>query len=150
MLKISTKTRYALRALLEMACRQDCNIFKLKELAKNQGISRKYLENIFTRLKKKRIIRSRIGKNGGFYFDDQSGSVSLLQIIEALEGPLDIVACRKRATECSRALFCPAKGIWQEINASLSGLLASKKLKDLAGNKDIRAKCFQSIAPAKK
>ncbi len=150
MLKISTKTRYSLRALLEMYCSENQKIFQLGELAKHQDISRKYLENIFSLLKNRRIILSRTGKNGGFYLPTNNKHVSLLDILEALEGKASIVNCKEAHHECERIAFCPANGIWNEVNAAIKKTLASKSLKDLAFQKDIRRKCSRTIALAEK
>ena len=137
MLKISTKTRYALRALLEMACRNDKQRFTLRELAAHQNISRKYLENIFAILRKHHIVKSDKGKNGGFYFAANLKDISVLRIMEALEGKLDLVNCRHSGRMCTRISFCPTRNIWQELNKILKDDLISRNLKDLSSQKDI-------------
>ena len=146
MIKISTKTRYAFRALLEIACRNDRKYFSLGELSRHQNISRKYLENIFGVLRKKGIVSSRIGKNGGFYLSEDIESISILRILEALEGEIDIVNCKTNRRICDRIMFCPAKGIWQELNATIKKTLASKNLKDLSRKKEIQEKCFYVLS----
>ena len=150
MLKISTKTRYALRAMLEMACRKGQKLFSLGELSAHQHISRKYLEQIFRQLKIKGLVKSRVGKLGGFYLPENLRAITILRILEALEGDIQIVDCRKKATQCDNILFCPAKGIWQEVNTSIKKILASKNLKELSVNKKIREGCSYFFLPNKK
>ena len=141
MLKISTKTRYALRSLLEMATRKDQKIFRLEELSKHQLISRKYLENIFAGLRRSGIVQSRVGKNGGFYLPAKSFNVSLLEIQEALEGRITLVHCLNARPRCQRLSFCPANMIWNEVNEDFRKALASRKLKDLVAQEKVRIKC---------
>ena len=142
MLKISTKTRYALRALLEMACREDKKLFRLGELARDQNISRKYLDIIFSTLRKHHLVCSKVEKNGGLYLSPSFKKLSILTILETLEGKIDIVDCRHEGGRpCERMKFCHARGIWEEINASIKQILNSKNLFELAQSKDIRHKC---------
>ncbi len=141
MLRLSTKTRYALRTLLEMACQKEKDIFTLAELSLHQNISRKYLEQIFRLLKKNGIVTSHIGKQGGFSLPKDLKTITLLNIITALEGKIKLVDCQTNTNNCERTAFCPAKGIWQEINTTVEQLLASKNLLDLSKNEEIRQKC---------
>ncbi|HOW35089.1 MAG TPA: Rrf2 family transcriptional regulator [Candidatus Omnitrophota bacterium] len=150
MIKISTKTRYALRALLEMACRNDRKLFRLEELSDHQNISRKYLENIFAILKKHHIVHSRVGKNGGFYLPTNIKEISLLKVLEALEGKVAIVHCLDSRNECERVAFCPANGIWNELNTAIKNILAGKNLKDLSAKEKIRRKCSYVLSRAKR
>jgi Rrf2 family protein len=150
MIRISTKTRYALRALLEMACTGDRKYFLLRELSYHQNISRKYLEAIFQRLRKCGIVHSRVGKNGGFYLPSNLKSITILKVLEALEGKIDIVNCRSDWHSCERALFCPSRNIWQELSGSIRKLLAAQNLKDLSEKKDILEKCCYVLLRSKK
>jgi Rrf2 family protein len=150
MLKISTRTRYALRALLEMACRKDQKVFHLEELSRHQNISRKYLESIFAALRKHGLVRSRVGKNGGFYLPAGIHKISLLRIQEALEGRVTLVHCLDSHHLCEKISFCPANIIWNEVNEGLRRILASKNLKDLAAQEMIRKKCYLVVSRSTK
>ena len=141
MIRISRKTRYALRALLEMACETEKKIFKLDELSRHQGISRKYLETIFTTLKKRGIIMSKVGKKGGFYLPRNLKSITILRLLETLEGKLDIVNCKDSWHTCKRINFCPANAIWNELNTTLKTILASKNLQNLSQLREVQHKC---------
>ena len=150
MLKISTKTRYGLRALLEMACCKGKKCFTLKELAKHQNISRKYLENIFALLKKRGIVHSIQGKKGGFYLTSQLKDISILKIIETLEGEVDLVNCYHFNQPCEMADFCTVRTVWHELNKSIKKILASKNLEDLSQEREIQEKCAYLIKRSKK
>lgn len=145
MLKISTKTRYALRALLEMAYNKKQKIFQLEELSQHQNISRKYLEHIFAVLKKEGLVHSRVGKNGGFYLGEHTEKISLLKILETMEGRVAVVNCRDHGHTCARLSFCPGNIIWNEVNDSIRKVLASKNLKNLSTEEAIRTKCDLSL-----
>jgi len=150
MLKISTKTRYALRSLLEMACRKEKKCFHLEELARHQNISRKYLENIFRALRKHGIVKSRKGRKGGFYLTSDLRGVTVLKIFEALEGKVEIVDCKHTGKMCERVTFCPTRAIWQELNNIIKNKLNSKNLKSLSKKKDIQRKCSHLLLRVKK
>lgn len=131
MLKISTKTRYAIRALVEMAS-DSGRLHLLDQIALHQKISRKYLENIFALLKKGGIVQSKVGKNGGFYLCKSLESITLLKVYELMEGELEIVSCQNTKKRCSRISFCPVSPVWSKINLQIKEILASRSLRDLA------------------
>lgn len=143
MLKISTKTRYAIRALVEMA-NDSKQLHLLDQLALHQNISRKYLENIFALLKKGSIVQSKVGKNGGFYLREKLETITLLRIYELMEGNLEVVSCRSRIKNCPRLSFCPVSPVWSEVNSQIKEILASKSLRDLCESNRAEASCAKS------
>lgn len=124
-----------------MAYNKKQKLFQLEELSRHQNISRKYLEHIFAVLKKEGIVQSRVGKNGGFYLGAHTERVSLLRILETMEGKVAVVECRDHGHPCARLSFCPGNIIWNEVNDSIRKVLASKNLKNLATQEAIRTKC---------
>lgn len=138
MIKISRKTRYALRALIEMACGKKKQLFYLKDLAKHQNISRKYLEIIFSILRKHGIVNSRVGKKGGFYINPDLKNISALRILECLEGKIEIVECKHKGRACDRVIFCPTRAIWKDLNRTIRDYLSAINLKELSSKKDIQ------------
>jgi Rrf2 family protein len=149
MLKISTKTRYAIRALVEMA-NDSKQLHLLDQLALHQNISRKYLENIFALLKKGSIVQSKVGKNGGFYLREKLETITLLRIYELMEGEVEVVSCRSRKRSCPRLSFCPVSPVWSEVSAQIKKTLASKSLKDLCEINRTEANCEESKPASKK
>lgn len=143
MLKISTKTRYAIRALVEMA-NDSKQLHLLDQLALHQNISRKYLENIFALLKKGSIVQSKVGKNGGFYLREKLETITLLRIYELMEGNLEVVSCRSRMKNCPRLSFCPVSPVWSEVSSQIKEILASKSLRDLCEINRAEANCAKS------
>ena len=150
MIRISRKTRYALRALIEMACGKKGQLFYLKDLAIHQNISRKYLEIIFAMLRKQGIVNSRVGKKGGFYINPGLKNISALRILESLEGKIEIVECTYRGRPCDRVVFCPTRAIWKDLNKTVRNYLAAINLKDLSSKKDIQKKCSYLTPSSKK
>ena len=93
MFSVSTKSRYGLRALIELARSSEGKPVSLSELADKQDISKKYLESIFRMLQKKGIIRSSRGASGGYSLARDPENVILLEILEAVEGPIHLLDC---------------------------------------------------------
>lgn len=136
MFKISTKTRYGLRALLEMSKHEQKKPVKLLDISKNQKISFKYLELIFNLLKNNNIVRSKRGANGGYILVKKPENLSLYEIITAINGPLNIADCIMNPEICLNALKCPANTLWNELQENISEFFKSKTLKDVISSKE--------------
>ena len=87
-MKLSTKGRYAVRAMLTLALNQEGNPLSLREISRREGISEKYLEQIFLRLKRAGLIRTVRGVNGGYLLGRKPREISLTEILEGVEGSL--------------------------------------------------------------
>lgn len=129
-MKLSTKCRYGLRAVLQIAQAGDVPC-KRKHIASEQDVSDSYLENILIMLKSDGIITTTRGVNGGYILGRDPSSITLLEIITALEGPLDLVDCVGNSDVCGRSLACTARSVWQELSASWNKILGGTTLKDL-------------------
>lgn len=132
MINLSTKGRYGTRAMLELALNQDKKPLLLKEIAGSQGISTKYLEQIMPSLKSARLVNSTRGASGGYFLARPPEKINMREIVEALEGPLKLVDCVGDPRRCNEAGICAARDLWDEASRSISGLLASWTLADLA------------------
>ncbi|MCR5356788.1 MAG: Rrf2 family transcriptional regulator [Lachnospiraceae bacterium] len=128
---ISTKGRYALRVMTQLAKDED-KLIPLKEIANDQNISLKYLESIMSILVKKKLVEGASGKGGGYRLVRPASDYSLGEILRAAEGTLDPVACAAIDGEpCVRNMDCPTYPIWKELTDLITGFLDSKKLTDL-------------------
>lgn len=139
MLRLSTKARYSTRALVELAGRFDSEPLQLKEVARKQGISEKYLEQIFSILRAKGYLVSRKGSRGGYSLSRPPQEITLCDIVQAVEGPLEPVACVEHSKVCSRAGSCATRDVWTRLQETIRRELASVTLADLAqaqGKKD--------------
>lgn len=135
-MKLSTKTRYGLRALFDMAFHAGTLPVQIKDISRRQEISPRYLEQIFQSLKRAGLLRSRRGPQGGYYLTRGPSEITLQQIILATEGPLALVDCvggegRTRKKKCNFDNRCVTQTVWTEASRRLDDYFASVTLKDL-------------------
>lgn len=130
-MQLSTRARYGFRALLELACRYGQGAVALKEVAKCQGISAKYLEHLFTRLRAAGLIKGVRGTGGGYVLARPPDSVTLAEAFAVLEGSLAIVECVEKPETCRRASCCVTREVWTDIRDASEHILRSRTLKDL-------------------
>lgn len=132
-MKISTKGRYGLEALLDMAIYSDGTHMNIKSIADRQGIPEKYLEQIFGTLKRGNIIRSVRGPQGGYLLAKAPDEISVRQVLNALEGPLSPVACvvEGQETDCKRYDFCVTRVFWRSMMDELNRVTEAVTLADL-------------------
>ena len=129
---ISTKGRYALRVMIDLAEHQSEKYVPLKEVAARQEISEKYLENILKVLVQNGFLEGLRGKGGGYRLSREPGEYTLGEILRLTEGSLAPVACLEcGAKTCPRAASCPTLPVWSELDKRISGYLDSVTLADL-------------------
>ncbi|MDI6817471.1 MAG: Rrf2 family transcriptional regulator [Actinomycetota bacterium] len=131
-MKFSTRSRYGTRAMLDLALHSDLGPIPLKDLARRQGVSMKYLEQIIPILKKAGFITSVRGINGGYVLAKDAGKIRLLDIIEALEGSLSPVDCVDMPKWCPRSKECATHEVWRDVRGAIDGVLGGTTLDDLA------------------
>jgi len=132
-MKISTKGRYGLEALLDMAIYGEGSHINIKSIADRQGIPEKYLEQIFATLKKRGIIISVRGPQGGYLLAEPPDKINVRQILNALEGPLSPVSCvvEGQETDCKRYDFCVTRTFWRSMMEELNRVTEAVTLADL-------------------
>ena len=129
---ISTKGRYALRVMIDLAEHHGEGHIPLKDVAERQGISKKYLEIIVRELVAGGLIAGVSGKGGGYALCRPPEECSIGEILELTEGPLATVACLTGDTvECPRAAECRTLPIWEEYNKLTHDFFYGKKLSEL-------------------
>lgn len=132
---ISTKGRYALYVLVDLANHMDGGYIPLKEIAERQNISKKYMEGILKALVENGLLEGIKGKGGGYRLTMPPEKYSLGEILRLTEGSLAPVACASpEHTECSRMDSCPTRPVWQKLDSLISGYLDSVTLADLLDN----------------
>ena len=130
-MKISTKCRYGLLAMIEIAKRHGHGAVKRREITKTQGITHGYLENILIALKAARLITTVRGAGGGFSLAAAPERITLLDIVQALEGSLAPVECVEKPAACRRTAHCAAHVAWDRIYKAEVGALRSLTLADM-------------------
>lgn len=133
-MKVSTKGRYGLKAMVDLAVySRDKTCVTLKSIAQRQDISESYLEQIIAPLKKAEIVKSVRGAQGGYVLNKNPNDISVGDLLRILEGPLNVVNCiSDNNNSCSgRCDNCVTKNVWEKISESLSTAADSITLKDL-------------------
>lgn len=133
---ISTKARYALRVMIDLAQHRDTEYIPLRDIARRQGISEKYLEIILKTLVQNQILKGHRGKGGGYRLTREPSGYLIGEIIELTEGPLAPVACLlPGAEECPRKKECITLPLWQKYDALTHNFFFHITLQDvLDGN----------------
>nr|WP_297708779.1 Rrf2 family transcriptional regulator [uncultured Butyrivibrio sp.] len=128
----STKGRYALRIMIDLAQQNSTEHIPLKDIAERQGISKKYLEIIAKELVKNKILEGASGKHGGYKLTRAPQDYTVGEIIELMEGPIAPVAClAPNSEECPRKDKCKTLSMWEEFQKLEHDFFYSKHLSDL-------------------
>lgn len=133
---VSTKGRYALRVLIDLALHPKEEYVSLKGIAERQDVSMKYLENIVATLSKAGFLESQRGKNGGYRLKNDPTEYTVGSILKLTEGTLAPVACLENCStdECSRSGNCMTLPLWQKLDNMINDYLESVTLADLINN----------------
>jgi Rrf2 family transcriptional regulator, cysteine metabolism repressor len=129
--KITTKVRYGLRALLQIAESYDGNPVPLSAIAESQEISRKYLEQLVASMRRADLIGSRKGVRGGYFLVKDPKDISLWEVFCTLEGRTPLVECVPNPDICDRSDTCTTRGIWELLEAKLQEFWEGFTLQDL-------------------
>ena len=130
---ISTRGRYALRVMIDLAKQPQDHYIPLKDIAERQGISKKYLEIIVRDLVNGKLVMGISGKGGGYRLSRKPEEIPVGEIIELTEGRFGSVACLENGAEpCPRADMCETLPMWKEYNQLIHNFFYSKRLSDLA------------------
>lgn len=130
-MNISAKSKYAVRALVELAQHTDGQPVPIGDIAARKDIPLQFLEQLFSSLRKSGILNSHRGVRGGFSFRKLPEDVSVLDVVEVLDGNVAPVSCTAGA-HCDKMESCAVKDVWHEAKASLEGVLSAATIADLA------------------
>jgi Rrf2 family transcriptional regulator, cysteine metabolism repressor len=146
-MKLSTKVRYGVRAMIDLALEDNGEPILVKSIAERQEISKKYLESLLASLKAAGLVRSVRGAKGGYKLAQDPAAVTIEQITNALDGPPILVECVEDAGLCSRSDACVTRDLWKDMTDGLISKLRSKTLADLV--REAQKKERKTKAPAK-
>ena len=130
-MKLSTRTRYGIRAILELSDNYQKGPLQLKTIAKRQDISVKYLEQIMAVLRAGDLIRSVRGPKGGYTLAKHPNQIKLSDVFDCLEGSVTTVECVDDENYCARSIDCLARQLWTQVNNAIRDVLQSVTLQDL-------------------
>jgi Rrf2 family protein len=127
-MKLSTRGRYGVRLMLELALHYGEGPILLKDIAERQGISEKYLWQLINPLKTTGLVNSLRGAHGGYVLGKAPEAISLKAILQILEGPLCLVDCVDNPALCERSLSCISRDIWGEASKNMQQTLEDTTL----------------------
>jgi len=130
-MKLSTKSRYGLRALFDMAYHAGNLPSQIKDISRRQQISPRYLEQIFQDLKSAGLLKSKRGPQGGYTLTRKPAEITVLDVVRATEGKLSLVDCEKVEDGCAFDSQCVTQKIWAEAGTRLNNYFAEGTLDDL-------------------
>jgi len=129
--KISTKARYGSRLMVNLGLRYGQGPVYLKEIARVENISEKYLSQIIIPLKHAGLVNSFRGSKGGYVLGRNPLKISMREIVTVLEGDFNLVKCVGNARMCSRVSVCVTRNLWAKLGNTMQKILDSVKLSDL-------------------
>jgi Rrf2 family protein len=131
-LKISTKGKYALQMLLDLAENKNDGFIALKEIAKRQNISKQYLEQIIAIINNSKILRANRGKMGGYMLAKEPSEITVGHILRVTEGSISSITCLENdVNHCKMAGTCKTLYMWKEFNKVIADYLDSVTLQDI-------------------
>lgn len=130
-MQLSTRARYGFRAMMELAARHGQGAVPLKEVARCQDISLKYLEQLFARLRAAGLVKGVRGTGGGYLLARRPADIKLAEIFHVLEGSTALVECVDRPEVCDQADRCVTRELWTDLRDASDKILNKRTLRDL-------------------
>jgi len=129
-MKLSTKGRYGVKAMVDLAINYGKDPVSIKSISERQNISECYLEQLFSPLRKANLIKSVRGAQGGYILNNDPKDITVAEIMEVLEGPIEISDCLEEDT-CSNLDCCATRLLWARIKDSIDSVMQSTTLQDM-------------------
>jgi Rrf2 family transcriptional regulator, iron-sulfur cluster assembly transcription factor len=133
MLQITRRADYAIRGMVYLASRPFEKVSLLSDIASETGVSQTFLAKIFQQFNKIGLVKSSRGTGGGFQLGRPAENITLLEIVEAVEGPIALSRCIMAEGICSRDSICTVHPVWKEVHGKMRTVLSSVTLRHLAG-----------------
>ena len=133
-MKLSTRGRYGVKAMFELAKSYGETPVSIKEISERQNISEYYLEQLFSSLRKAGLVKSIRGAQGGYVLSREPKDITIKEIFNVLEGPIELSECITEEMNCSRIDYCATRLLWLKINNSINEVLNSTTLQDVVND----------------
>jgi Rrf2 family iron-sulfur cluster assembly transcriptional regulator len=139
-MKLTSKGRYAVMALVDIAKFDNINPVSLRDISLRQGISVDFLEQIFSKLKKNEIVKSIRGTQGGYILSKKPSEIKLNNILDAIDEKVKTVQCKKESKKsCNgKSSKCVTHDLWNELETHINSFFENKSLEDLVSKKESR------------
>ncbi|WKY47249.1 Rrf2 family transcriptional regulator [Eubacteriaceae bacterium ES3] len=134
-MKLSTKGRYGVLAMVELSLHYGKGPISIKEIAEKQSFSDSYMEQLFSALKRAGLVKSIRGARGGYILSRDPDEIIIGDIIRALEGPIELADCIA-GYNCEKSAECLTRGLWTDVMASISQVIDNRTLQDLLDGKE--------------
>lgn len=136
-MRLTTKGRYAVTAMLDLALNQESGPISLSDISDRQGISLSYLEQLFAKLRRHTLVNSVRGPGGGYQLGRGCDSISVADVVDAVSESLDATKCQGKAG-CQQGEVCLTHHLWQDLSQQIHDFLNGITLADLVGRSDIQ------------
>ena len=131
--------------MLELACHYGEGPIELREIAKREDISLKYLEQVIVPLRTAGLVKSARGSKGGYFLAKPPSEIYLNDLVETLDGPLNLIECLKDPKTCQKVPSCTTRDIWQDVSEAIDGVFRSVTLEDMVRRKKEKEARFSSM-----
>ena len=136
-MRLTAKSEYGVLAAIDLACNYGDGPVSAREIAERRGIPPRFLEQIFVALRRAELVTAVRGAKGGFTLSREPAEITVLDVVEALEGPLASSLCDQSRDEgCGRSSACAAAPVWARATSALRDVFASTTLASLGGTQD--------------
>lgn len=139
-MRLTTKGRYAVTAMLDLALHSECGPVSLADISVRQGISLSYLEQLFAKLRREALVKSVRGPGGGYCLAGTARDVSVVQVVDAVSESLDATRCQGKG-DCQDGEICITHHLWQDLSGQIHQFLSGITLADLVARRDIQTVC---------
>ena len=129
-MKLSTKGRYGVKAMVDLAIHYGDSPVSIKTISERQSISEYYLEQLFSPLRKAGLIKSIRGAQGGYVLNREPKDITVADVMNVLEGPVEIAECIE-GNECDNVDFCATRLLWEKIKNSIDEVMENITLQDI-------------------
>lgn len=137
-MRLTTKGRYAVTAMLDLALHAERGPVSLADISERQGISLSYLEQLFARLRRFNLVKSVRGPGGGYQLMQETGQISVAQVVDAVDESLDATRCEGKG-DCHHGEVCLTHHLWEDLSKQIHVFLSGISLADLVNRHDIQA-----------
>lgn len=144
-MRLTTRGRYAVTAMLDLALHAQEKPVSLAEISERQTISLSYLEQLFSRLRQSNLVTSVRGPGGGYRLSRSGDSVSVAEIVDAVNESLDTTNCKGRA-DCQGGSICLTHNLWEDLSQQIHKFLSDISLEDLVAKRDVQEVAQRQVA----